>query len=54
MKESKVKLDQAYEDVMKSFDKMDKAGARVELQLLFLNGVLLGMFIASVFSAILS
>lgn len=42
MSDSKKRLDEAYEGVMKAFDNIEDKGRKLESSLVFLNGLILG------------
>lgn len=46
MSDSKDRLDKAYEGVMKSFDRIEDKGRKLESSLVFLNGLILGGLVA--------
>jgi hypothetical protein len=52
MSDSKKKLDDAYDGVMKSFDKIEDKGRKIESSLVLLSGLVLGCFIASLLMAV--
>jgi len=52
MSDSKKKLDDAYDGVMKSFDKIEDKGRKMESSLVLLSGLVLGCFIASLLMAV--
>lgn len=52
MSDSKKKLDDAYDGVMKSFDKIEDKGRKIESSLVLLSGLTLGCFIASLLMAV--
>ena len=47
MSDSKKKLDEAYEGVMKAFDKIEDKGRKLESSLTLMTGLILGAFVAS-------
>jgi hypothetical protein len=46
MSDSKKRLDEAYEGVMKAFDNIEDKGRKLESSLVFLNGLILGGLVA--------
>ena len=47
MSDSKKRLDEAYEGVMKAFDNIEDKGRKLESSLVFLNGLILGGIVIS-------
>lgn len=47
MSDSKKKLDEAYEGVMKAFDRIEDKGRKLESSLTLMTGLILGAFVAS-------